>query len=232
MPLVPTPTPSPILLPQSLLVTLVGMSAIAPLSLAGLLVDGGPAVGLSQLVSVASAPLATLESTVEGVLRGATGPEGLVIVFLYSFLCAVLLPLPGELVLAVPLQLGWSPGGELAAVVAVASTAKALGALATLAVARGATTSGPVAWLLEAVPRPRSGAGNGLAGRLTEVTDRYGYVGLAGALSVPFAPDTAILYAFSVVDVRRPSFAAAAFVGTTLRLAIVAGVAGALLALF
>lgn len=221
------PAPSPVLLHQLLCSS--GPSAAAAF----------PAVGL------ASAPLATLESAVQSLLHGATGPEGLALVFLYSFLCAVLLPLPGELVLAVPLRLGWSPEGELAAVIAVASAAKAVGALATLAVARGAVTAGPVARFLEAVPRPSpprslssapsgagGGGGSGLSGRLAGVANRYGYVGLAGALSVPFAPDTAILYAFSVVDVRRPSFAAAAFVGTTLRLAIVAGAASALLALF
>lgn len=219
---------SPVLFSQSLLASLVTALSSGPFVTESLL-GGDPGATLARVTALVGAPLATLESAVEEVLRGATGPEGLVLVFLYSFLCAVVLPLPGELVLAVPLDLGWSPAGELAAVVAVASVAKAAGALATLAVARGAATSGPIANLLEAVPTPR--AGGGLTGRLAGVAERYGYLGLAGALSVPFAPDTAILYAFSVVQRHRFSFAAAAFVGTTLRLAIVAGVASALLAL-
>jgi membrane protein YqaA with SNARE-associated domain len=238
VPLVPAPTPSPGLLLQLLCPSLLAALSSGPLApvsslpLVGGLPGADPGALVFQLVAFVGAPLATLESAVEGLLRGATGIEGLLLIFVYSFLCAVVLPLPGELVLAVPLDLGWSPSGELAAVVAVASTAKAAGALVTLAVARGATTSGPVGHLLDVLPRPGGRASGGRTGRLARLTDRYGYLGLAGALSVPFAPDTAILYAFSVVDVRKPSFAAAAFVGTTLRLAIVAGVASALLALF
>jgi len=234
------PSPSPIFLPQSLLLSVVATLAALPVlaapvaavpaSAIGLLGSGESGVVLARLVGLMGAPLATLESAVEGVLRSATGPKGLLAVFTYSFLCAVLLPLPGELVLAVPLDLGWSPAGELLAVIAVASTAKAVGALGALSVARGATTSEPVARLLELLPGS-SAADGGLSGRLADVAERYGYVGLAGALSIPFAPDTAVIYAFSVVDVRRTWFAAAAFVGTTLRLSIVAGLASALLAL-
>jgi uncharacterized membrane protein YdjX (TVP38/TMEM64 family) len=188
--------------------------------------DGAPvARRLGALVGT----LATIESAVEAFLREATGPEGLVLIFGYSFLCAVALPLPGELALAVPLDIAWSPAGELAAVIAVASTAKAAGALVALAVAQGATAAGPVARLVDALPRP--GAGGGLTTRLAGLANRYGYVGLAGSLAVPFAPDTAIVYAFSIVEPRRLPFAAAAFVGTTLRLAIVAGVASAVLTL-
>ncbi|WP_276259726.1 hypothetical protein [Haloglomus litoreum] len=229
MPLVPAPTPSTGLL-QSLRPSLLVPLLSAPLPPVGSLPGAGPGGSVARLLGDVTATVSTLESAAERLLRGTTGPEGLLLIFVYSFLCAVVLPLPGELVLAVPLELGWSPAGELAAVVAVASTAKALGAVATLAVARGATASGPVARLRELKPT-RGGVGGAVAGRLAGVADRYGYVGLAGALSVPFAPDTAILYAFSVVDVRESSFAAAAFVGTTLRLAIVAGVASALLAL-
>jgi membrane protein YqaA with SNARE-associated domain len=186
---------------------------------------------VDRLVAVAGGSLDTLESLVAGQLRGTTGPLGLVAVLAYSFLVAFLLPLPGELVLAMPLDLGLSPLGELAVVVVVASAGKALGGLAALGIGRGATTSGPVARLLDALPSS-PGAGGGVAGRLAGVADRYGYAGLAGALAVPFAPDTAVLYAFSVVNTDAVRFAAAAFVGTTVRLLIVAGVASAVLALF
>lgn len=231
MPLVPAPAPSPSPLLQSLRPSLLVALVSAPLPPVGSLPGVDPGASVARLAGDVTATVSTLESAAETLLRGATGPEGLLLVFVYSFLCAVVLPLPGELVLAVPLELGWSPAGELAAVVAVASTAKAVGALATLAVARGAAAAGPAARVLELVPSSGGGTGGGVTGRLTALADRYGYVGLAGALSVPFAPDTAILYAFSVVDVRESSFAAAAFVGTAMRLAIVAGVASALLAL-
>lgn len=203
----------------------------APVPTAGLTagLDGGPVAALDRLAGVVTTTATTIESVVESFLRTATGPEGLALVFLYSFLCAVVLPLPGELVLAVPVDLGWSQAGELLAVVAVASAAKAAGALAALSVARGAVSSAPVARLVERVPRPRTD--NSLTARLAGVTDRYGYLGLAGVLALPFAPDTAVIYAFTVVEPRQAPFAAAAFAGTALRLAIVAGVANAVLSL-
>lgn len=185
--------------------------------------------------------LESLESLAAGVLGGAAGPLGLFVVLAYSVLVAVVLPLPGELVLAVPVGMGLSPPVALGAVVLVSSGGKALGGLAVLRVSRGAGL--PAADRLRGVDRlpavspptaAASGADtavDGVRARLAGLAERYGHVGLTVALAVPFAPDTTLLYAFSVVESDRARFAAAAFVGTAIRLAVVAGLASAALSL-
>ena len=159
-----------------------------------------------------------------------TGPGGVLVVFVYSFLVAFVLPPPGEVVLAVPLELGWSVEAELGLIVVVASLGKALGSLAALWVGHGAaaaaTRTGLTARLGGVV-----GAGTPAGGRLVRFVRRYGYLGMAAALSVPLVPDTATVYAFSVVEASYPRFAVAAFVGSAVRLLVVLGLAGAVLAL-
>lgn len=168
-----------------------------------------------------------LEPVAQSLLQIATGPAALVVVVVYSFLVAFVLPFPGEFVLATPLDLGLSPTVELVVLILVSSAGKALGSLAALEVGQGVTRVGMLDRL-----RGRLGAAPGnLATRLTGVTERYGYVGLAAVLAIPFAPDTAVVYAFSVVGRSRVRFALATFVGTALRLAVVAGLASVVLAL-
>lgn len=165
-------------------------------------------------------------SALDALVRTATGPAGLAVVFGFSFLVAVALPLPGELVLAAPLDLGLSPAAELAVVVAVSAAGKALGSVAALHVGSRATGLGPLSGLAG-----DEGPAATVAERFRRLADDYGYLGLAATLSVPFAPDTASVYAFSVAETDHSRFAAAAFVGTVVRLSVVAGVVGGLLAL-
>lgn len=109
------------------------------------------------------------------------------------------LPLPGEAVLVVPLDLGWSAGAELALVVLVASLGKMLGSLAALWLGQSAATaaahSGAVV-RLRAIVAPRDGSG----GRLTRFVRAYGYLGMVIMLAIPLMPDTAVVYAFSIVE--------------------------------
>lgn len=156
----------------------------------------------------------------------ATGPFGLVIVFAYSLLVAVVLPLPGELVLAAPLELGLSPTTTLAVVIVVSAFGKALGSILALGVRNRAVRATPGSRALNRLT-------GGFLGRteqrvLAFVTDR-GYLGLALVLSIPLFPDTLPVYAFSVVESDYLKFGTAAFAGTVVRLLVVAGVAGAVL---
>lgn len=170
-------------------------------------------------------------SAIDALVRTATGPPGLVVLFAYSFLVAVALPLPGELVLAAPLRLGIDPLTELALIIVVSGAGKALGSLAALRIGQGAASSGPVARATDRL-LPEVGVRSSVVAWFRGLVQRHGYLGLAVTLSVPMAPDTASVYAFSVAEVETGPFAAAAFVGSAARLVIVAGLAGAVLAVF
>jgi membrane protein YqaA with SNARE-associated domain len=65
-----------------------------------------------------------------------------------------------------------------------------------------------------------------------ELAQRYGYAGLAMALSVPFFPDTLSIYAFAVLERDYLRFAAATFVGSLGRLVLVAGLFGSAFVVF
>jgi len=170
-------------------------------------------------------PLLPLE---QPALPFQTGLLGLVAVFVYSFLVAFVLPLPGEVVLAVPLELGWPAEAELALLVVVASLGKALGSLAALWLGHGAAAAASRTGLTGRLSR-LVGAGTG--DRLAALGRRYGYLGMTVALSIPLVPDTATVYAFSVLETSYPRFAVAAFVGSVVRLLVVLGLVGAVLAL-
>ncbi|MDS0296075.1 VTT domain-containing protein [Halogeometricum luteum] len=175
-------------------------------------------------VSVAAAVFALPgfgDGVVAEAVRAASGWGGLALIFVYSVLIAVVLPLPGEAVL-VPavegtLKLGAPTAVEIALVVVVSSLGKALGSVAALSLGTRATRSGP------AIRAVRSLGVDPVAWsqrRVVDLVQRYGYVGLAGTLMVPMFPDTLLLYAFAVLDLERAKFAAAAFVGTVGRLLI------------
>lgn len=181
-----------------------------------------PNLMFSLLLSVAGLALPGFgNGVVADAVRAASGWSGLVIIFVYSVLIAVVLPLPGEIVL-VPavegtLRLGAPTPVEIALVIVVSSIGKALGSVLALSLSSRATRSGPVTRTLRSLgvdPMEWSRR------RIVELVQRYGYVGLAATLMVPAFPDTVLIYAFSVLDLERVKFAIAAFVGTVCRLLI------------
>ena len=159
-----------------------------------------------------------------GVLTGAvctaTGPAGLLIIAVYSFLIAFLLPLPSEIVLLAPLNLGLPGEVTLAVVVLVSGTGKALGSLFAFHIGQEVKRAGPVVrWLR----RSRFDIVEWSEKRTVQLARRFGYIGLALALCVPGFPDTLSIYAFTVLEESYWKFALATFVGSAGRLFVTIG---------
>ena len=161
--------------------------------------------------------------TLEKAAARATGPLGLVIIFVYSFLIAFVLPLPSEIVLATPLRLGLPYAVEIAIIMVVSGTGKACGSVLAFALGHQAKRSGPVIGFLR---RSRFDVVAWSERRTVELARKYGYIGLAMALSVPFFPDTLSIYAFSVLEEDYLKFAAATFVGSVGRLLVTVALLG------
>ena len=170
---------------------------------------------------------AALLSSIDAMIRTATGPVGLLVVFVFSLLCAVVLPLPGELVLLAPIDLGLPHWGDLAVVVVVAAAGKAAGGVLALAFSANAVRVGRVH---EFVRRVRVDQVVAVTDAVGNVVRQYGTIGLVAMLAVPGSPDTAAIYAFSLGKQDYVEFAVAAFVGTVVRLVVVLGFAGVVLA--
>lgn len=158
----------------------------------------------------------------EELIAAATGWPGLLIVFAYSFVLGfAVLPLPSELVLIAPLNLGVGETARIGLIMVASGLGKALGSVIVL-------------WTSVALRRsdPVQGAIEGSRFRFHEwsrrttvrMAKRYGYLGMAIVLSIPFFPDTASVYAFSVLEDDYLRFAVAAFAGSVGRLLIVAAV--------
>ncbi len=80
--------------------------------------------------------------------------------------------------------------------------------------------SGPITrWLRES----RWGIMEWSEKRSVQLAQRYGYGGLALALSVPFFPDTVSIYAFAVLERNYARFAIATFLGSLGRLLVTLG---------
>ena len=182
---------------------------------------------MSELLFVAPAALEVFGVGVVELLRSAvesaTGWPGLVIIAVYSFLIAFILPGPSEVVLAAPLNLGVGRAGELAIVILVSGVAKAAGSVLAFHVGHGIKESGPVMRFLE-----RRGFDlRAWSERQTvRIAERYGYVGLALALCVPGFPDTLSIYAFTVLEEDYVKFAVATFAGSVGRLLLTLFVVG------
>ena len=164
-----------------------------------------------------------LYHTLEVAVAHATGPLGLVIIFVYSFLIAFVLPLPSELVLATPLRLGLPYAVEIALIMVVSGAGKACGSVLAFALGHQARESGPVIRFLR---RSRFDVVAWSERRTVEIARKYGYIGLAMALSVPFFPDTLSIYAFSVLEEDYLKFAVATFVGSVGRLLVTVALLG------
>ena len=184
------------------------------------------AVALVGDCSTAGGSLAPLERAV----CTATGPTGLAIIAVYSFLIAFILPLPSEVVLvpAETLRLGLSTSGNIAAIVVVSAFGKALGSLFAFHIGQEAKEYGP---LIRRIKQSRFDIIEWSERKTIQIAKKYGYVGLAMALCVPFFPDTLSIYAFTVLEEDYLRFGAATFVGSAGRLVVTLGLAGTTLAL-
>lgn len=157
---------------------------------------------------------------IESVVHTATGPAGLIIIFVYSVLIAFLLPGVSEVVLAAPLDLGLGYFGRMITIILVSSLGKAIGSLFAFHLGQEVKQAGPlIRWL----KRSRFTLLAWSKSRVIELSRRYGYVGLAGALMVPGFPDTLSIYAFAVLEEDYFKFAIATFVGSVGRLLVVLG---------
>ncbi|MFC6951527.1 YqaA family protein [Halorubellus litoreus] len=161
------------------------------------------------------------------LVETATGWAGLGIIAVYSFLIAFVLPLPSEVVLAAPLQLGVGYWGELSAIILVSGLGKAAGSVFAFHLGQEAKESGPIISFLR---RSRFDVVEWSENKTVEIARKYGYVGLAMALCVPGFPDTLSIYAFSVLEEDYVKFALATFVGSAGRLVLWAAGAEAILA--
>lgn len=166
----------------------------------------------------------------EDAVCTATGPTGLAIISVYSFLIAFILPLPSEIVLvpAETLRLGLSTNGNLAAIILVSAFGKALGSLFAFHIGQEAKEYGP---LVRWIKRSRFDLIEWSEKKTIQIAQQYGYVGLALALCVPFFPDTLSIYAFTVLEEDYLRFGAATFVGSAGRLLVTIGLASGTLAL-
>jgi membrane protein YqaA with SNARE-associated domain len=167
----------------------------------------------------------------EALVESATGWGGMGIIFVYSFLIAFALPGPSEVVLLAQssLDLGFPPWLLLSSIMLVSATGKAAGSVVAFHLGQEVKQSGPVIrWLR----RSRWDVIAWSEKRSVQLARRYGYGGLAIALSVPFFPDTISIYAFAVLEEDYPRFALATFLGSLGRLAITVGFFGGLATAF
>mgnify|MGYP000073689277 FL=1 len=181
-----------------------------------------PVPGFDPLVS----PLTVLlQHTASGgplsqLVETATGPVGLVAIFIYSFLIAFALPGVSEIVLAAPLDLGLSQNLRLAVIILVSGVGKAAGSVFAFHIGQEAKESGPVT---RALRRSRFDVVEWSEKKVVQLAKKYGYGGLALALCVPTFPDTLSIYAFSVLEEDYYRFALATFIGSVGRLLVTLG---------
>ncbi|WP_256288415.1 YqaA family protein [Halobellus inordinatus] len=147
----------------------------------------------------------------------ATGWPGLGIIFVYSFLIAFALPGVSEIVLLAPLNLGLSETGRLAVITLVTGVGKAAGSVFAFHIGQEVKEAGPVIRFLR---RSRFDVIEWSERRTVDIAQKWGYAGLAVALSIPFFPDTLSIYAFAVLEEDYAKFAAATFVGSVGRLVV------------
>lgn len=195
--------------------------------------DNRDLTGVSVALSLHSLGLEALRAAV----AVASGWSGLGLIFVYSILIAFILPLPSEVVLC-PVgyicpgfTLGlvpFPPEVQIALVILVSGIGKGIGSVIALMVGHNAAHSGIVIRSLRRLGfRPLEWSER----KMVSLVQKWGYVGMAVGLSVPFFPDTASIYAFAVLEDDYRKFAAAAFAGSVGRLLITIGaIEGVLLA--
>jgi membrane protein YqaA with SNARE-associated domain len=163
------------------------------------------------------------QSLLTDLVCTATGPLGVVIVGVYSFLIAFVLPLPSEVVLLAPLDVGLPTWATLAVVILVSGAGKAAGSLFAFHIGKELRESGYVLGKLRA---SRFDIVEWSERKSVELAREYGYLGMAVALCVPFFPDTLSVYAFTVLEESYVRFGLASFVGGVGRLVVTVAVVG------
>jgi membrane protein YqaA with SNARE-associated domain len=163
----------------------------------------------------------------EALVRSATGWVGLVVIFVYSFLIAFALPGVSEVVLLAPLDLGLPEWARLAAIIVVSGLGKALGSVVAFHLGQEAKEAGPI---VRALRRSRFDVMEWSERQTVQLAQRYGFAGLAVALSIPFFPDTLSIYAFAVLEEDYTRFALATFAGSVGRLLVTLALASGVLA--
>lgn len=154
---------------------------------------------------------------VEALMESATGWPGLLIVVSYGFLVAVLFPSPLALVLVTPLNLGIPNFLEISIIIILASFGEAIGSFFAFKVGHTAKNSNKILNLLRRLPINVIGWSEK---KSVEIAKRWGFVGLAFLLSIPFFPDTISIYTFSLLEENYFKFFLATFSGSTVRLII------------
>ncbi|WP_435152424.1 YqaA family protein [Haladaptatus sp. DFWS20] len=147
----------------------------------------------------------------------ATGWAGLALIAIYSFLISFILPLPSEVVLLAPLNLGTGEVGRYALIILVSGLGKAGGSVFAFHIGQEAKQSGPV---IKALRRSKINIVEWSERKTVALARKWGYLGLAMALCVPFFPDTISIYAFSILEEDYAKFAAATFAGSVGRLLV------------
>ena len=169
----------------------------------------------------------------EGAVENASGPVGLLVIAVYSFLIAIVLPLPSEVVLVAAetgLGFGLGENAELTLVILVSGVAKAAGSVVAFFLGHEAKKqSGPI---IDRLRESHFDIVEWTERRTLDIARKYGYIGLAFALTIPGFPDTLSIYAFTVLEEDYVKFAAATLVGSAGRLLLVAGVLAPFFSLF
>lgn len=172
---------------------------------------------------VAATAFPTIFDFLRAAVETATGWPGLAVIAAYSFLIAFILPLPSEVVLAAPLDLGIGFWPTLGLIMVVSGLGKALGSVLAFHIGQEVKQAGPV---LRWLDRHGVDARAWSERQIIRLARRYGYAGLAIALSVPFFPDTLSIYAFAILERDYVKFAAATFVGSVGRLLVTTFIVG------
>lgn len=182
-------------------------------------------VPLQDLLLAGGDMLGWIFSALEESVRRARGPLGLFIIWIYSFLIAVVLPLPSEVVLAPAAQMRLSLPYELtlAVIIVVSGFGKAVGSLIAFHIGQEAKQYGP---LIRRIKKSRFDIVSWSERKTVQLARRFGYIGLALALSVPFFPDTISIYAFTILEEDYLKFALATFAGSVGRLLVTIGIFG------
>ncbi|WP_121822800.1 YqaA family protein [Halostella salina] len=180
----------------------------------------GPALPASSIAAELFGPDF---SAFRAAVETATGVSGLVLILVYSFLIAFILPLPSEVVLFpgyAGMGFGLPQSVDFALILLTSGIGKAAGSVFAFHIGQEAKQSGPV---IRALRNSRFDVVSWSENRTVELAREYGYAGLALALCVPGFPDTISIYAFAVLERDYYRFAAATFAGSVGRLLLTMG---------